>query len=443
MPYLGLAVGTALLLVAIRNRVHVGLAAAVAALVVAAMSGNGMNILARALHDTVIDSGGLTLLISIALITMIGSVMKASGAMDGLMRGISSLARDSRWVAFLIPSLMGFLSVPGAAVFSAPMVDSVGDALDMSPEQKVTANIMFRHAWYYIYPISTTLLLAQQVSGLPYRAFRLPGSIAAALAIISTARLVFPRQAPRMGSSGIGSTGSAPLGIESPLAQADPTISGAEEAARPDASPPALSLLLSAAPILVILILALLAPVSFPVAAAFGVLTGVFVMQPGKLYWQEVNRRFREGVVHGIDWLVVATVAGTVFFGKTVANSPALDLAGDTISTNLGSLLLFGIVIPTLASFVVGSHTAGVAITVPLLLPLIADLPAPSGFVVALFMASFSGYLLSPAHVCLTATVQYLKADMKRSWQLLIIPSGLGLLFSLAFWAWQALINLA
>ncbi len=73
--------------------------------------------------------------------------MKASGAMDGLMRGgISSLARDSRWVAFLIPSLMGFLSVPGAAVFSAPMVDSVGDALDMSPEQKVTANIMFRHA---------------------------------------------------------------------------------------------------------------------------------------------------------------------------------------------------------------------------------------------------------------------------------------------------------
>ena len=96
MPYLGLAVGTALLLVAIRNRVHVGLAAAVAALVVAAMSGNGMNILARALHDTVIDSGGLTLLISIALITMIGSVMKASGAMDGLMRGISSLARDSR-----------------------------------------------------------------------------------------------------------------------------------------------------------------------------------------------------------------------------------------------------------------------------------------------------------------------------------------------------------
>ncbi len=74
MPYLGLAVGTVLLLVAIRNRVHVGLAAAVAALVVAAMSGNGMNMLARALHDTIIDSSGLTLLISIALITMMGGV---------------------------------------------------------------------------------------------------------------------------------------------------------------------------------------------------------------------------------------------------------------------------------------------------------------------------------------------------------------------------------
>lgn len=171
--------------------------------------------------------------------------------------------------------------------------------------------------------------MAQQVSGLPYSAFLLPGSIAAAIVILSTARLVFPRRTP----------------------QTSPAYVGSKEAVRPDASPLALSILLSAAPILVVLLLALATPVSFPIAAAFGVLTGIFVMQPGRPYWQEVDRRFQEGAVHGIDWPVVATVAGTVFFGKTVANSPALDLAGGNVSTSLASLLVFGVVIPIVAAF--------------------------------------------------------------------------------------------
>lgn len=432
MPYVGLAVGTGLLLIAVRHKVNVGLAATIAALVVTAMSGNGIAMLAGALHDTFIDPNGLTLLVSIALITMLGSVMRTSGATDALAQGIRSLVKDDRWVAFLIPSLMGFLSVPGAAVFSAPIVDSVGDALGMSREQKVTANIMFRHAWYYIYPLSTTLLLTQQVSGVPYSAFALPGSIACIIVILSTAKLVFPQEAPPMEPSGTHSRTAFGLDAQSRLPSA--VISRAR------ATFP--MILISIAPIIVVLLFALATPVSFPLAVAFSVATGVFVVQPGKPYWQEVNRRFREGVVRGIDWPVVATVAGTVLLGKTVANSPALDIASASMQTSPASLLLFGIAVPIAAAFVLGSHTAAVAITAPLLLPLIADLPTPFGFVVALFMSSFSGYLVSPAHVCLTATTQYLGADLGESWRLLIIPSGLSLLFTLAYWGWNALFNL-
>ena len=39
----------------------------------------------------------------------------------------------------------------------------------MTREQRVTTNVMFRHGWYYVYPIYAPLLMIQQISGVPYR----------------------------------------------------------------------------------------------------------------------------------------------------------------------------------------------------------------------------------------------------------------------------------
>ena len=190
MSYLGLAAGTLLILAAVRYKVNVGIAAAVAGLIVAATSGGGLAVLTASLRETVVEPAGLTLLVSIAFITMIGNIM-TSGALDGITRGIGRVIRDARVVAFMLPSLVGLLSVPGSSVFSAPLVDSVGRSLGMSREQRVTTNVMFRHGWYYIYPIYAPLLMIQQISGVPYRAFVLPGVIAALAVFALTARTVF------------------------------------------------------------------------------------------------------------------------------------------------------------------------------------------------------------------------------------------------------------
>ena len=109
MSYLGLVMGTILILAAVRYKVNVGIAAAVAGLIVALTSGGGLAVLSASLREAVVEPAGLTLLVSIAFITMIGNIMKTSGALDDLTRGIGGVIRDARVVAFMLPSLVGLL----------------------------------------------------------------------------------------------------------------------------------------------------------------------------------------------------------------------------------------------------------------------------------------------------------------------------------------------
>ncbi len=456
MPYLGLTIGTILILAAVRYKVNIGIAAAAAGLIVAVTSGGGLAVLTASLTEAVIESAGLTLLLSIAFITMIGNIMKASGALDDLTRGICRVIRDARVVAFILPSLVGLLSVPGSSVFSAPLVDSVGRSLGMTREQRVTTNVMFRHGWYYIYPIYAPLLMIQQISGVRYSVFVLPGAIAALVVFVLTARMVFRKEpltsepSSSIDDGCIGSCGCSDCVSAKVSVRVGTGVNAGNEAVAESgdvamvSARSVCSILVAASPILVVLLFGVGTSINFSIATALGALTALFAAPSDRPYLKEVARRFREGAIPGIDWQVVGTVAGTVFFGRTIVNSRVLAsmTVGTGSSVSVLSLFIFGFALPFLSGFIIGSHLPAVGIAGPLLVPLLSGLPNPAGMVVALYMAAFSGYLLSPAHVCFISTVQYLKADVRSSWRMLWGPGGAGLLLGLLFWAVQVAVNL-
>ena len=387
-----------------------------AGLIVAATSGGGLAVLTASLREAVVEPAGLTLLVSIAFITMIGNVMKVSGALDDLTRGIGRVIRDARVVAFMLPSLVGLLSVPGSSVFSAPLVDSVGRNLGMTREQRVTTNVMFRHGWYYIYPIYAPLLLIQQISGVPYSAFLLPGAVASLAVFVLTARHGI-RKAPLTteprSSIGDGGGGLCGCSDDSTNAGDDPmTASGAMMPARP-----VYSILMAASPILVVLLFGVGTSMNFSIATALGALTALLVARSDGPYLKEVARRFREGAVSGIDWQVVGTVAGTVFFGRTIVNSQVLAsmAAGTGSSASVLSLFVFGFVLPFLAAFITGSHLPGVGVAGPLLVPLLGGLPKPSGLCGCLVHGRPAA--IPVLRLISVLDVQYLKADTGRSWR--------------------------
>ena len=57
-----------------------------------------------------------------------------------------------------MPGIMGLLPVPGGAFLSAPFVDSIGNDLNMSGDQKTAVNLYFRHFSMFVLPYNTTML---------------------------------------------------------------------------------------------------------------------------------------------------------------------------------------------------------------------------------------------------------------------------------------------
>ncbi len=74
------------------------------------------------------------------------------------------LIGDPRWLMIILPSLIGVLTVPGGAMMSAPIVDSLGNKTKISAEHKTGINIIYRHIWYIIFPMIPTMVLAASLA---------------------------------------------------------------------------------------------------------------------------------------------------------------------------------------------------------------------------------------------------------------------------------------
>ena len=57
------------------------------------------------------------------------------------------------------------MPVLGGAAVSAPLVDKLGDGLDLSPDTKAAINLVFRHGMFFIFPLSPTMILVANLIG--------------------------------------------------------------------------------------------------------------------------------------------------------------------------------------------------------------------------------------------------------------------------------------
>ncbi|MGI6038156.1 MAG: DUF401 family protein [Limnochordia bacterium] len=404
MATIGLFIGISVMLIGVRKKVPIGLSALAAGLLVALLSGQTLQVLGRSLTDLVVGNG--ILLLSIALITVLGKVMQTSKAMERLASSTIRLFRKPQITVILLPTFAGFLSVPGASIFSAPMVDTTGAKLGMSQEQKAVANVYFRHLWYFFYPLYPPFLFLQQMTDIPYSAILIPGLIGAAIIFAITYWVSFR--------------------------QTESVIDGqAQEGTQGAAS----TLLWSIFPLFLVLGLAIGFDVPFPWAVVCGIVAALLAVPGEALTGNVLLRRFQEGVLRGVDWGIVTAVAGIVFFSRTVVNSQAVAVLASSLSSGAGSIIFVSLVVPFLIGVITGNHQASIGITMPIILTVLAHLPNAYTFIALAYFASLIGYLISPAHVCLVGTTQYMGSDLQKTWQLAWIPTiimlGLGLVFAI------------
>ena len=174
----------ALLLILVINRFckHLVVSALAAALVLGLWSGHSAPRMAEIALTRLSSASNLFLLLIVFQVIWLSSQMSLTGVMDDLVGAVR--ARLSRRAAMAaLPALIGFLPMPGGALFSAPLVDSCDTERSIAPALKTQTNHWFRHVWEYWWPLYPGILLALEITGLEVWQFMVLGIPMSAAAI--------------------------------------------------------------------------------------------------------------------------------------------------------------------------------------------------------------------------------------------------------------------
>jgi uncharacterized protein len=107
-----------------------------------------------------INPNNIFLALSVAIIPLLGGILNQSGLM---MELIYRLDVSNKWGLMLSPALFGLLPMPGGALLSAPLVDTIDP--NISKDKKVAINVWFRHVLILIYPLQSSILVVTDIVG--------------------------------------------------------------------------------------------------------------------------------------------------------------------------------------------------------------------------------------------------------------------------------------
>ena len=366
------------------------------------------------------EPDNLLLIAVLLLVIWLSSLMAEGGVMRDLVEAVRS--RVPRRLAFAaLPAVIGFLPMPGGALFSAPMVDSADPQRALSGLLKAQTNHWFRHIWEYWWPLYPGVILALELTRLEIWQFVL-AQLPVTLIAIGSGALLLLRRIPR-GEGGP----EPPRGGVGPAA-ASGALSGSPPARR--------SFLGLVAPILVVVAVFALLQVLFPglqkvsryVPMAAGLVLALAVLQLQRrlplsawvqavFSWRALQITLLVVVVRIYGAVIEAPLPGGVFPVALLRRELALFGIPDAL------LIAF---LPFICGFTMGSTVGYVGASFPLALSLLG--PSPSlGLLAATTVLAygfgFMGELLSPVHVCLVVTAEYFHVRLLRSLSSLIAPA--------------------
>ncbi|MFZ0613554.1 MAG: DUF401 family protein [Desulfobacterales bacterium] len=408
-----------LILAAIRKEVSLGTAFTGGALVLGLAFGlEPLRILTAALL-ALIHPKTLALAVIVMLILVLSHSMEVAGQMNRLLDNFRGLVKRPLINLIVFPALIGLLPMPGGAIFSAPMVKTLGRRHRLNGDQLSYTNYWFRHIWEYWWPLYPGVLLTTTIAGLNLWRFVL------ALFPLTLVALAAGYRPLR----GVMAT------VPAPAAGSDRT------ALRPFLS--------ELSPILVVIVIglglgvalsALTGPGNFPIAKETGLIIALVLAIAG--VWHK-NRftagQLRSVIVNPKLLSMFYMVAAILVFKGILEDSRAIEAVSGELTRWHVPLVPITMLLPFLVGAVAGITIAFVGTTFPILISLIQNMGHGHlllPYMMLALVSGFVGVLLSPLHLCLLLSNAYFKTTLAPVYRLLwqpcaILVLGGGLYFML------------
>ncbi len=348
-------------------------------LIMALIAGLSFEIITTSFVHIFTGFSTLQTLIVVVEIGILGNILKQYGILEKIVQALEKLIPSKKALVMIMPGIMGLLPVPGGAFLSAPFVDSIGNDLKMSGDQKTAVNLYFRHFSMFVLPYNTTMLTIC--------------SILPAVGVYTVIGLCLPFVAVLLGGAYLFYVKSAP--------SAKAEGAGLSMGALKD-------VLWYLSPIYMALVFNTVFSLDMYVSILICILLTFFMIGKDK-------SQYLQTVVKGIGVDTLLMLVG-VYYMQNIVKSL------DVVMASVGGMLVgqsiigFMVIVP-LVGLAFGLSTGLSLVPMGILLPFVAamDLPAMTQTVYSVYILlwSFLGYYFSPFHLCQLLSIKYMGCETK------------------------------
>jgi len=377
---LSLLVSLVIIVVAVMKRVDYGSALLIGTVTLGILCGLSPQRFLDVFKVALTDRTTYDLALVVSLIPVLAYCMKETGMVDELIEGVKKVL-SGRAVLMILPALMGALTMPGGALLSAPLIDNEARKLKLNGEDRSFINVWFRHWNFFIYPLSSSLILLASLTG------------------ISLYSLVLIQVLPLFLYLLLGYFMSVHR-IEDDKA----------EGGQRGAAKSFLSISVNMSPILLAVLLNILG-VDMAVDLALGI-AFVFLLKRVK------PRRIASLLKGGFEWRLPFAILGVMCFRYMVASSGAVSAILPYMQATGLSTTVFLIALSWTIGLVTAMPTAGIAIIIPMAMMAVGHLTPILASI--LYLTMVFAYIISPMHLCLILTVEYYKSRLYAVYRKLI-----------------------
>jgi integral membrane protein (TIGR00529 family) len=393
---IALAASILLIIDGVRLKLDLGISMILGAACLSLVAGKSASWTAVELGRAAVEPDTLLLLARVAAITALGALAGKLGYLDRFVAGLRAFIGDNRIVLALIPAFGGLLPMPGGAMLTAPMVETASARGHVSGEQKFFVNYWFRHVWEYIWPLY-------------------PGVVFGASILSRNVGDLFSANYPLTIAAIAG-------GYLFVLRKVD---AGRNERSGGRASDGRKDLLVGVWPFAVVIagVLVFKLELSLVVCVVIAALA-VMEKAAARDLWAAMRR--------GLEFQIVSLVVGVgAYKGLLTATKAVEAVPPFFMELHLPELFVIAAV-PMIVGLITGVTLAFIAVSFPILLPLLGGADLDMRLVMLAYASGFVGCLLSPVHLCLVLSREYFRANLGRSYRLLALPCALIMLVAVA-----------
>ena len=367
---LGLVVSFGLVIAMVIKHVNYGVALTLGAIILGVFFGSDVESLIKTAYLTLTDVTTLELVLAVSLIPILAQSLIDTKLMDGLVKGLKAKL-SQKGVLAMIPAVFGLFPMMGGALISAPLIDEEAGRLQVNAEKKALINLWFRHIWFFISPLVTTLIIVGRLTNVNIYNMILI-NIPVFVVHLSIGYFFLIR----------------------PIKSSD----------QPQTSNGILSMIFKGSlPIALTIVVNILgAPLS--ISLIIGIVSAFLI---GKIKFIDTIKTVKSG----FKWNLVLAVAGAMYFRYTIKYNGVDSFIISNAKFYGVPMIAFFTIIPLIFGFITAEPQSSAIMSASLVASAFSSVSPAQ--VTLLYISSFLAYFISPLHLCMVLTVGYFKSKLK------------------------------